>query len=126
MKSKILLLAGEESGVLYAGQLAEHLGSAGAEIRGYGDYGFKTADLAVIGFGPVLLRLFYFLGVARTMKRVIREWRPDVVVTARCPANEAPIAEQMPPISSSIWMAFTPRSRRLASSCRMSVAGVMG
>lgn len=92
MKSKILLLAGEESGVLYAGQLAEHLRSAGAEIRGYGDYGFKTADLAVIGFGPVLLRLFYFLGVARTMKRVIREWRPDVVVTVDYPGLNLKLA----------------------------------
>ena len=92
MKSKILLLAGEESGVLYAGQLAEHLRSAGAEIRGYGDYGFKTADLAVIGFGPVLLKLFYFLGVARTMKRVIREWRPDVVVTVDYPGLNLKLA----------------------------------
>ena len=92
MKPKILLLAGEESGVLYAGQLAERLKSAGAEIRGYGDFGFKTADLAVIGFGPVLLRLFYFLGVARTMKRVIREWRPDVVVTVDYPGLNLKLA----------------------------------
>lgn len=85
MKFKVLLLAGEESGVLYAERLAEHLRAAGADIRGYGDYGFKTADLAVMGFWPVLRRLFYFLGVARTMKRAIREWRPDVVATVDYP-----------------------------------------
>ena len=82
---KILLLAGEESGVLYAERLAERLRAAGAEIRGYKDYGFSTADLAVMGFWPVLCRLFYFLGVSRTMKRAIREWRPDVVVTVDYP-----------------------------------------
>ena len=69
---KILLLSGEESGVLYAERLAVLLRSRGAEIRGYGDYGFRTADLAVMGFWPVLRKLFYFLNVARTMKRAIR------------------------------------------------------
>ena len=85
MKPRILLLAGEESGVLYAGQLAERLKSAGAEIRGYGDFGFRTADLAVMGFWTVVRKLFYFLRVARTLKRAIREWRPDVVVTVDYP-----------------------------------------
>ena len=41
---------------------------------------------------------------------------PDVVVTAKSPAKAAPIAEQTPAISSSIWQAFTPRSLRFASS----------
>ena len=85
MKLKIMLLAGEESGVLYADRLAERLRAAGADVRGYGDYGFRTADLAVMGFWPVLRRLSYFLGVARTMKRAIREWRPDVVATVDYP-----------------------------------------
>ena len=39
---KILLLAGEESGLLYANRLRELL--EGHEIRGYADYGFQTAD----------------------------------------------------------------------------------
>lgn len=92
MKLKILLLAGEESGVLYAERLAKHLRAAGAEIRGYGDYGFSTSDLAVMGFWPVLRRLFYFLGVARTMKRAIREWRPDVVATVDYPGLNLKLA----------------------------------
>ena len=92
MKPKILLLAGEESGVLYAERIAQRLRSSGAEVRGYGDYGFKTADLAVMGFWPVLRRLFYFLGVARTMKRAIREWRPDAVATVDYPGLNLKLA----------------------------------
>ena len=80
---RILLLAGEESGVLYAERLKSSLrwlrlqtsGAQPSEIlfRGYETEGFKTGDLAVMGFWPVLKKLFYFLGVAKTMKRVIRE-----------------------------------------------------
>ena len=89
---KALLLAGEESGVLYAERLAEILRDAGAEVRGYGDYGFQTADLAVFGIWEVLRRIFYFLRVARTMKRAIREWRPDVVVTIDYPGMNLKLA----------------------------------
>lgn len=92
MKPKILLLAGEESGVLYAERLAERLRAAGADVRGYGDYGFRTADLAVMGFWPVLRRLPYFLGVARTMKRAIRDWRPDAVATVDYPGLNLKLA----------------------------------
>jgi lipid-A-disaccharide synthase len=45
-----------------------------------------------MGFWPVLRRLFYFLGVARTMKRAIREWRPDVVVTVDYPGLNLKLA----------------------------------
>ena len=92
MKPKILLLAGEESGMLYAERLSALLRDAGAEIRGYGDYGFRTADLAVMGFWPVLRKLFYFLRVARTMKRAIREWRPDAVITVDYPGLNLKLA----------------------------------
>jgi lipid-A-disaccharide synthase len=92
MNQRILLLAGEESGVLYAERLAERLKSAGVEIRGYADYGFRTADLAVFGFSAVLRKIFYFLGVARTMKRAMREWRPDAVVTVDYPGMNLKLA----------------------------------
>ena len=92
VRRKILLLAGEESGMMYATRLAEILREVGAEIRGYGDYGFGTADLAVMGFWPVLRRIFFFLRVARTMKRAIREWRPDVVVTVDYPGLNLQLA----------------------------------
>lgn len=87
---KILLLAGEESGLLYARQLKARL--AGHEVRGYGDYGFRTADLAVMGFIAVLRRLRYFLGVKRTMQRAIDEWRPDVVCTVDYPGLNLKLA----------------------------------
>ena len=92
MKEKVLLLAGEESGVIYAERLAERLRSAGAEVRGYGDYGFRTADLAVFGFWAVVSRIFYFLRVARTMKSSIREWRPNAVVTVDYPGLNLKLA----------------------------------
>lgn len=92
MHRKVLLLAGEESGMLYAERLGALLRAAGCEVRGYGDYGFHTADLAVMGFWPVLRRIFYFLGVARTMKRAICEWRPDAVVTVDYPGLNLKLA----------------------------------
>ena len=91
---KVLLLAGEESGVLYADQIrAEILRRVpGAEIRGYGDYGFRTGDLAVMGVGAVLCKIFYFLGVKRTMTRAIDEWKPDVVCTVDYPGMNLKLA----------------------------------
>ena len=92
---KILLLAGEESGVIYAERLKESLKTlAGQEIEfaGYDTEGFRTGDLAVMGFWPVLKRLPYFLRVARTMKGVIERWRPDVVVTIDYPGLNLKLA----------------------------------
>ena len=91
---KILILAGEESGVLYANGLAGKLAGipGGCEVSGYSDYGFDTADLAVIGIWAVVRRLFYFLRVRRTMRRAIREWRPDAVCTIDYPGMNLPLA----------------------------------
>ncbi len=93
---KILLLAGEESGVLYAERLKKSLHalvpSRAIEFRGYDTEGFKTGDLAVMGFWPVIKKLSYFLGVAKTMKGVIRDWRPDVVVTIDYPGLNLKLA----------------------------------
>ena len=84
---KLLLLAGEESGMIYRERIAAKVREMrpDVEIRGYGDYGFKTGDLAVMGIVQVLRRLFYFLRVKRTMERAIDEWRPDVVCTVDYP-----------------------------------------
>ena len=84
---KLLLLAGEESGLLYARGIAARARDAfpGIEIRTYADYGFKTHDLAVMGFFAVLRKIFFFLRVKRTMERAIDDWRPDVVCTVDYP-----------------------------------------
>ena len=89
-----LLLAGEESGVLYANQIrAEILRRwPEAEIRGYGDYGFRVDDLAVMGIGQVLKKIFYFLRVKKTMERAIGEWKPDVVCTVDYPGMNLKLA----------------------------------
>ena len=87
---KVLLLAGEESGVIYAERIRAEL--ADCEIRGSADYGFKTADLAVMGFWAVLKKIFFFLRVRRTLKRAIDEWRPDVVCTIDYPGLNLQLA----------------------------------
>ena len=87
---KILLLAGEESGVLYADQLKARL--TGCEVRGYGDYGFRTEDLAVMGVEEVLRNIFFLLRVKRTMERAIDEWKPDVVCTIDYPGMNMKLA----------------------------------
>ena len=91
---KLLLLAGEESGVMYAERIAEAVRGKipSVEIRGYGDYGFKTCDLAVMGIGQVLKKIFYFLRVKRTMERAIDEWKPDVVCTVDYPGMNLKLA----------------------------------
>lgn len=91
---KVLLLAGEESGVLYAKGIADELRgkNAAAEVRGYGDYGFEVSDLAVMGILAVLKRLCYFLRVKRTMVRAIDEWKPDVVCTVDYPGMNLKLA----------------------------------
>ena len=91
---KLLLLAGEESGVLYAKRIAEAVRSKNpsVEIRGYGDYGFEISDLAVMGFFAVLRKIRFFLRVKRTMERAIDEWQPDVVCTVDYPGLNLKLA----------------------------------
>jgi lipid-A-disaccharide synthase len=91
---KVLLLAGEESGVIYAEKIAAEIRRRfpDAQIRGYGDWGFEISDLAVMGFGAVLRRIFYFLRVKRTMERAIGSWKPDVVCTVDYPGMNLKLA----------------------------------
>ena len=91
---RLLLLAGEESGVLYAEQIrrAALREWPDLEIRGYGDYGFAVGDLAVMGIVAVLRKIFFFMRVMRTMKRAIDEWRPDVVCTVDYPGMNLKLA----------------------------------
>jgi lipid-A-disaccharide synthase len=87
--TKILLLAGEESGLIYANLLREHF--AGAEVRTYQD-SFSTNDLAVMGFFSVLKRIFFFMRVKRETEKIIREWKPDIVVTIDYPGMNLKLA----------------------------------
>lgn len=89
---KVLLLAGEESGVLYAEALKKTPAFKDAEVRGYDTYGFTTGDLAVFGFSAVLKKIFFFLRVKRTLERAIREWKPDVVCTIDYPGLNLKLA----------------------------------
>lgn len=89
---KILLLAGEESGMLYARSLKERFAASGHEVRGYQDYGFETADLAVFGFGAVMRKIPFFLRVKRTMERAIDDWRPDAICTIDYPGMNLKLA----------------------------------
>lgn len=91
---KLLLLAGEESGVHYARKIAEVMRRShpSLEVRGYEDYGFRTADLAVFGFWAVLCRIFFFLKVKRSMERAIDEWHPDAVCTIDYPGMNLKLA----------------------------------
>ena len=63
-----------------------------AEFRGYGEYGFKVDDLAVMGIGQVLKKIFYFLRVKKTMERAIDDWKPDVVCTVDYPGMNLKLA----------------------------------
>ena len=94
MSKRILLLAGEESGVIYSRRIAAVIKRTcpEAEIRGYDTYGFKTEDLGVFGYWEVLKRLFYFLRVKRTMERTIAEWKPEVVCTVDYPGLNLKLA----------------------------------
>lgn len=87
---KVLVLAGEESGQIYARRIRGML--PGHEVRGYEDYGFRTADLAVMGFAAVLRRIRYFLNVKAVMERAMLEWRPDVVCTIDYPGMNLKLA----------------------------------
>ena len=91
---RVLLLAGEESGVLYANRIAAKLRMdfPQVQIRGYADYGFEISDLAVFGIWAVLRKIRYFLKVKRTMERAIDEWRPDVVCTIDYPGMNLKLA----------------------------------
>ena len=51
---------------------------------------------------------------------------PLVAVTPSAPPNAAPMVDVIAAISSSAWNVLTPKFLCLASSCRMSLAGVIG
>ena len=95
---KVMILAGEQSGDVYGAQLVESLkrsrAGGGIEFRGTGGAGMKAAgvetvasveDMAVIGITPVIAKLPFFISLSRRLKRMMREWRPDLLLTVDYP-----------------------------------------
>ncbi len=94
---KILLCAGEASGDMYAARLLDSLRERAGEpveCRGFGgrelaargaELEYRCEDMAVMGFLPVLKKIFFFMRAMRRMKNIISQWRPDAVVTVDYP-----------------------------------------
>ena len=81
--------------------------------------------------GPPRWMLLMMMGsstiVARPIDSVLRATPgPLVVVIASAPPKAAPIAAVIPAISSSAWNVLTPKFLYMESSCKMSLAGVIG
>jgi lipid-A-disaccharide synthase len=88
---RIFLSAGEPSGDLHGGEVAESLKRIWPEARLVGLGGDRMAkagvelvahvdDLAVMGFTEVAGRLPYFFGLLRQVRRLMRRDRPDLVI----------------------------------------------
>jgi lipid-A-disaccharide synthase len=88
---RIFLSAGEPSGDLHGGEVAEALkriwpdaslvGLGGARMAEAGvELLAHVDDLAVMGFTEVVGRVPYFLGLLRRLKSHMREVRPDLVI----------------------------------------------
>jgi len=90
---KIFICAGEVSGDMHGAWLMEAL-RAKADVpilfRGFGgdrmreagaEILYHTDQTAAIGITPVLMKLPFFLRMARHLKREILAWKPDLVLT---------------------------------------------
>ena len=88
---KVLLLAGEQSGLIYLEAIKNALPDD-CEVRGFSDYGFDVADLGVMGILPVIRKARYLMRVKRTMEAALREWYPDVLCTIDYPGMNLRLA----------------------------------
>ncbi|GIW72255.1 MAG: lipid-A-disaccharide synthase 1 [Planctomycetota bacterium] len=102
---RILIVAGEESGDAHAAELVRGLRSLlpHAEIEAWGGERLRAAGAhlhenivqhAVMGLFPVLLKLFYFIGLYLRIVRRIRRWRPDLVIPVDFPGLNLRIARR--------------------------------
>ncbi len=90
---KIFICAGEVSGDMHGAWLMEALraktktpilfrGFGGDRMRESGaEIFYHTDQTAAIGFTPVLMKLPFFLRMARHVKREMLAWKPDLVLT---------------------------------------------
>ena len=103
---------------------ASHVLSLIRDMRGGKDYD-ATWGQRMKGTGPYAAQLgLRFRMAARRLG--LNEPGPELDVTPREPAYEAPIAEQMAAISSSAWKVTISNSFIFASSCSTREAGVIG
>lgn len=134
---KLAIIAGEASGdalaLRFLAALRERLGDRPIELRGVGDHGlpqaglvpfFPQADIAVMGFGPVIARLPLLLRRIEDAARGIADFQPDLLLTIDSPdfclrvakkvrarAPHIPIVHWVCP---SVWAWRSGRARRMA------------
>ncbi|HEY5794730.1 MAG TPA: lipid-A-disaccharide synthase [Bosea sp. (in: a-proteobacteria)] len=134
---RLALIAGEASGdalaLRFLDSLRQRLGDRELVITGVGGEGliaaglvplFPQADIAVMGFGPVVARLPLLLRRMNDAARGVRAFAPDLLLTVDAPdfclrvakkvrarAPEIPIAHWVCP---SVWAWRSGRARRMA------------
>jgi lipid-A-disaccharide synthase len=95
---RLAIIAGEASGdalaLRFLAALRPRLGGRALELRGIGDHGlpeaglepfFPQADIAVMGFGPVIARLPLLLRRMEDAARGIVAFQPDLLLTIDSP-----------------------------------------
>ena len=102
---RILICAGEVSGDMHAAALMRALRARlprPAAFRGFGGDAMKaegaellyhTDRIAIMGITPVLKNLPFLLGMMSRMKREIRAWKPDLVLTVDYPGMNLRLAK---------------------------------
>ena len=134
---RLAIIAGEASGdalaLRFLAALRERLGERPLELRGVGDHGlpeaglrpfFPPADIAVMGFGPVIARLPLLLRRIEDAARGVAAFQPDLLLTIDSPdfclrvakkvrarAPGIPIVHWVCP---SVWAWRSGRARRMA------------
>ena len=134
---RLAIIAGEASGdalaLRFLSALRERLGDRPIELCGVGDHGlpeaglkplFPQADIAVMGFGPVIARLPLLLRRMEDAARGIAAFEPDLLLTIDSPdfclraakkvrarAPSIPIVHWVCP---SVWAWRSGRARRMA------------
>lgn len=134
---KLAIIAGEASGdalaLRFLAAFRERLGDRPIELRGVGDHGlpqaglvpfFPQADIAVMGFGPVIARLPLLLRRMEDAARGIADFQPDLLLTIDSPdfclrvakkvrarSPHIPIVHWVCP---SVWAWRSGRARRMA------------
>ena len=134
---RLAIIAGEASGdalaLRFLVALRERMGDRPIELCGVGDHGlpeaglkslFPQADIAVMGFGPVIARLPLLLRRMEDAARGIAEFQPDLLLTIDSPdfclrvakkvrarAPSIPIVHWVCP---SVWAWRSGRARRMA------------